>query len=1168
MKIKVKKNQIINFISIYKILFYILFLVPVLSLAQSTGQNWTKTTVYKQATTTPVVNPDILVANVQVSYLDGLGRPIQQILHKQSNTGKDIIVYNEYDAFGRTSREYLPYVSSSVSLDYLPSAQADLFNFYSSPSIALTGNPNFEATLNPFSEKQFEGSHLNRVLKQSAPGNTWIMDSGKEIKFDYQNNEGNEVKLFNALATWNSSLSIYDVSISQNGYYQANQLYKTITKNENWTSGINNTSEEFKDKEGKLILRRTYNNNAAHDTYFIHDQFGNLAYVLPPLAEGNISITNLDNLCYQYKYDNHNRLVEKKIPGKQWEFIVYDKLDRPVATGPTFSPYGEDSVGWMIIQYDVFGRVTQTGWKNATVTELTRSSSQASINSGSNPFTLATNQILTKNYYDNYSFTGAPSPVPTSLPHSSIPVATNVNGMQTGSWVKVLDNASSTTAETSYILYDNKYRPIRNYSKNYLDGFTQIDISLDWAGKVLYTLTKHKRTNADTELVVKDMFTYSAQDKLVLHKQQINSLPEQLITKNSYDELGQLIGKNIGGVDVTGSTALQSVDYTYNIRGWLKAINDVDAIGNDLFAFKINYDEPESASPLFNGNISEAFWKTATDNIKRQYSYKYDDLNRLLEGNYKREGGSFVDSYLEQVEYDKNGNIQKLLRHGDSDANDYEFIIDDLKYSYHPQKQNQLMKVFDNSNSPQGFKDDSNGIEDSEDDYKYDLNGNLIKDDNKQILNITYNHLNLPQNISFANTTRIEYLYNAMGQKLKKVVYGNETITTDYLSTFQYHNNELKNFQNAEGYVTVVDGHFKYIFNYKDHLGNIRLSYSDANENNSIEYDEIIEENNYYPFGLKHTAYNTNENQYIVDEELNSIILEQMPKFAGDGSFNYKYNGKEWQDELGLNVTAMDYRQYDNALGRFNSLDPLAEIDFDKSPYAFGRNNPNYFSDPTGLCPECEAYYEELGYEPSGGATFISSGGGEYSFNEITGDWERNDGELDNVDVVATAKSKGDERDDMDGMEDDFFDLLGDVNTTLGFGGVAYGTLENTIANRYWWLDSKGKYNSAKTLAKGANGKYLNGFRGIAGKQMGYNNALKLASSAKVAGNILGGVGIGLTAVSYINGDISGLEATMDMAMGAAAFLGPVGFGVSATYFLVKTGYEYFSGETVFEKPN
>src|SRR5690606_5531782 len=59
--------------------------------------------------------------------------------------------------------------------------------------------------------------------------------------------------------------------------------------------------------------------------------------------------------------------------------------------------------------------------------------------------------------------------------------------------------------------------------------------------------------------------------------------------------------------------------------------------------------------------------------------------------------------------------------------------------------------------------------------------------------------------------------------------------------------------------------------------------------------------------------------------------------------------GKEFQDELGLNWTAMDFRNYDAALGRFMSPDPLAELFQEWTTYKFAYNNPVYWRDPSGL---------------------------------------------------------------------------------------------------------------------------------------------------------------------------------------------------------------------------
>ncbi|MFB9065809.1 RHS repeat-associated core domain-containing protein [Flavobacterium branchiarum] len=100
-------------------------------------------------------------------------------------------------------------------------------------------------------------------------------------------------------------------------------------------------------------------------------------------------------------------------------------------------------------------------------------------------------------------------------------------------------------------------------------------------------------------------------------------------------------------------------------------------------------------------------------------------------------------------------------------------------------------------------------------------------------------------------------------------------------------------------------------------------------EKNAQNVLEILEENNYYPFGLKHEGYNVN-----------------LPN-----NNKYKYNGKELQDELSLNLYDYGARNYDPALGRWMNIDPLAEISRRNSPYNYALNNPVYFIDPDGMAP-------------------------------------------------------------------------------------------------------------------------------------------------------------------------------------------------------------------------
>jgi hypothetical protein len=126
--------------------------------------------------------------------------------------------------------------------------------------------------------------------------------------------------------------------------------------------------------------------------------------------------------------------------------------------------------------------------------------------------------------------------------------------------------------------------------------------------------------------------------------------------------------------------------------------------------------------------------------------------------------------------------------------------------------------------------------------------------------------------------------------------------------------------------------------------------------------------------------------------------------------------------------------------------------------------------------------------------------------------------------------------------------------------------MENAIANKYWWLSAKGEYMSTKILQIGADAKFI---RGVQGYRFGYQSALNAAEGYKVAGNLVSGLGIAVTGLQYLNDDITGTEALVDTSFGLIGiFGGEYGAGASVTYFLGKMGYEYFSGKTLFDKPN
>jgi RHS repeat-associated protein len=140
------------------------------------------------------------------------------------------------------------------------------------------------------------------------------------------------------------------------------------------------------------------------------------------------------------------------------------------------------------------------------------------------------------------------------------------------------------------------------------------------------------------------------------------------------------------------------------------------------------------------------------------------------------------------------------------------------------------------------------------------------------------------------------------------------------------------------------NGTFDYVYQYKDHLGNVRLSYADSNNDGSITAStEIIEESNYYPYGLKHKGYND-----VISSNGNSTAQK------------FKYNGIELEESLGLNLYEMDVRMYDPSIARFNGIDPVTHHSQGTS-VAFD-NNPVYWADPSGANSSqgAESWFSEL----------------------------------------------------------------------------------------------------------------------------------------------------------------------------------------------------------------
>lgn len=947
------------------------------------NENYIYTIAAQKATT----NIESLIQNERdstlesVTYFDGFGRPKQKIAIRQSPASKDIVTHIEYDAFGRQAKSYLPYTSTQGDGMFKASALNLTSTYYNTnyASDIDVNNPN------PYSEKVLENSPLGRVFEQTAPGKDWIKTAslvpgkaysdGHTIKTEYHTNIVNEVNSF--VVTLSFANNTYTPTLSGGTtYHPAGSLSKTVIKDENWTAsdGANRTTEEFKNRLGQLVLKRTYalistSTPEAHDTYYVYDVYGNLSYVIPPkvnVADG-VSTDELNKLCYQYVYDHKNRLVEKKIPGKGWEYIIYDKHDRPILTQDALQ---RNLSQWLFTKYDIFGRVAYTGifahatpgrvyWQDHA--SLYSYQDEERIDPGvirrgtliyytSRAFPQDYSEIITINYYDDYTYdmpSGVGGPDTLGTVYGETPT-TNVKELPTGTKIRVLGTDDWIT-NISY--YDQKSRLIYTHTHNAYLGTTDIvKLKLGFTGKIVETTSLHTNINdtgLGTQMIV-DHFDFDHAERLLEQRQTINGGSNtEVIVSNSYGPLGQLKTKGVGGK--TTQNRLQTVDYSYNIRGWLTNINNDVHNDNDLFNFNIKYNDITDVNKkLFNGNISQTSWNTLnTDSSTKTYTYSYDALNRI------KSGISNNSNYdLSSVSYDKNGNILNLIRRGHTDTNATTFgDMDNLSYSYDANS-NRLIKVADAAPVDGfGFKDDAvNTTVDTADDYVYDVNGNMVKDFNKEILGlngadgILYNHLNLPTKVIFNphvyTNKNIEYVYDATGVKLRKTVNdGGAITTTDYAGNFIYKDSKLEFFNHAEGYVKHTNSNgYEYIYQYKDHLGNVRLSYADSNDNGVITVstdpntNELIDESNYYPFGLKQRGYNETGNTV----NGNSVAQKKM------------FGGKEYNDELGLNWYDFHARNYDDAIGRWMNLDPHSDNYYDSTPYAYGLNNPLYFVDPDG----------------------------------------------------------------------------------------------------------------------------------------------------------------------------------------------------------------------------
>jgi hypothetical protein len=824
------------------------------------------------------------------TYFDDYGREIQTVAKQVTPDNNDLISVINYDELGRTAQKYLPYYDSSSTGTFRTNATTAQPTFYN----------NFFSNLEGFyySNTIYDGSALNRVVKQTEPGNSW---TGNDIgpRMDYTFNTS-----LDSVQIWKIGNNLTDTP-TVSGAYASGTLALLISTDEN-----ENKVMEYKDMEGKLILKKVQLNDTLYDgyhgwlsTYYVYDYFNNLRYVLSPKAvqygwSNNwvLNSTVRNELCFQYNYDSLKRMITKIISGAGMINMVYDARNRLVMSQDSLQ---RQNGNWIVTGYDSMDRRIITSiWSNSN----SRSYFQSAAGTSTNYPTLSgTYSTLTEDYYDDYTWESrsyvninqqfttnfndnTDLPIIWSNAYSVTPALTaHTRGMPTGTRTNILN---TTQYLYSASFYDDYNRLVQMQSNNLTNAWDTLTTRYDFSGHVLSTCQTQALTTSDGTIKwnkIVAALNYDQSGRVLNTNKYLNgSTTAETLNTNIYDKLGRLSTKTLGSKPVETQT------YNYTIRGWLKGINRNYAnsgSGGNWFGLDLSYDYGFNASQI-NGNIAGEVWMSRGDPVSRAYGFIYDNSNRLLTGDYAQNDGSGyvkdpqVDFNVDSLTYDANGNILLMQQKGVQINSST--VIDHLVYTYLQPGQwsNQLATVIDNSGNTAPLGDYQQGTN-TGNDFFYDGNGNMIVDSNKNIEGIVYNILNLPQMVPMRGKGTISFVYDADGNKLEKLVVDSTFSqtnplkdTTLYSGGFVYNNDSLQFIGHEEGRIRPklinptggwVSSNIEYVYDYfiKDHLGNTRMVLSEETEQDS------------------YVATMEPQNATLENELFDSVASTQYPKPAG-----------------------------------------------------------------------------------------------------------------------------------------------------------------------------------------------------------------------------------------------------------------------------------------------
>ncbi|MEM6966640.1 MAG: DUF6443 domain-containing protein [Bacteroidota bacterium] len=714
---------------------------------------------------------------ISLQYMDGLGRPIQTVQKGYSDTDSDVVTAQEYDDVGRLSKVYEPF-----------DGMTDSGNFYSN----IPQNQ-------PYTLSGYESSPLNRIVSATPPD------------WNYP--------------TW-TSYGKNDIAIGNNGI---GTLFKQTT-----TDGNNNKIINYTDRKGRNVLTKhsSADNTQATNTYYEYDDKDRLSKVIPPGADASTV-----NLIYQYLYDGRDRLLQKSLPdqivgsAKAWHYFKYN--DRDLLTFSQDPNMRSTSINrWLHTKYDVYGRPTSTGFVN--------------LNPENGDILLNYSEALTETEYDGQSlvpflpiYRGKITKTRTKILETTddwietiteYDILGRIDKITSNSYV----NLSMNSAESVFYEYDFANNIIQNRRLHNAFGVTTEVINrmtFDHSGRQKSTNHRVKRNGVTIANEDLSEIDYTIKDQVKTRR--LGKVGNGFLQTCDYEYLANRFLSKMNDPDDLNSDDLFSFELFYNddpdevvatnyfngnISGMAWRVKDKGA--KHIQGFQYDY-----LNRLVNVDHLED--KDLGAGVEDQYNstYSYDsrgNITELTRNGVYNDGNNWLLQQIDDLSYTYSSNTNRLsvvtdsanpvsdcpLTQSVSNISNSQIITASETIIADGTVDGSNVVVFQAGeavNLQPGFQINASGIgsfeggigscsssangfvQNSNASFQYDENGNMTFDPNKNIV-IEYNHLNLPERVIKDGNKIIDFVYDAAGIKLGKIITddGSLLYNQSYCSGIEY----------------------------------------------------------------------------------------------------------------------------------------------------------------------------------------------------------------------------------------------------------------------------------------------------------------------------------------------------------------------------------------------